>query len=134
MFETSGISQQTATAKKESGITSGVAIQAIGDLQSDRLSIASIGYEGFFVDSAKRAIEQMKQIYQDDQSYTVSVPHKNKLITLDWDDVNIQEDAYIMQAQAISSMPRLYPGKLNYVNVLHQMRSYSPLPSHPSSF
>ena len=47
-FETIGISQQTAAAQKQPGLTSGAAINAVDDIQSDRLSGPSIRLRRFF--------------------------------------------------------------------------------------
>ncbi len=132
-FEISGISQQTASAKKDAGLTSGVAIQAVSDIQSDRLSIASACYEDFVLDSGKRGIEQMKQIYKDNEdAYSVRTWNRGKVITLDWDDVNLEDDAYIMRAMPVGGNLNSYSGKLDRVNTYLQMRSISTIPG--SSF
>ncbi len=126
-FEISGISQQTASAKKEKGLTSGVAIQAVADIQSDRLSIPSIGFEFFFLDSAKRSIEQMKELFEEnDDEYQVRVVQGGKAVMIDWNDVNLVDDAFTLRVEPINSMPKLYPGKLDYVNMLLQAGTIAP--------
>ena len=125
-FQVIGISQQSATGVKQPGITSGTAINAVDDIQSDRLSIASLSYEDVFPETAKIAIALMQEIVEDEGDYSVTYPNRGALTAMHWSEMEIDDDDYVLQANAVSSLPKTVPGKLQYIADMQAMGVLSP--------
>lgn len=127
-FETIGISQQTAAAKKDSGLTAAVAINAVDDIQSDRLSDPSLAFEELFVDDAKLAICLMKEIVEDEGDYEVRYPGDGGLHSMHWKEISddLDDDDYVLQPNSVSGLPRQIPGKLQYITDLQSMGVIAP--------
>lgn len=127
-YEIIGIGQQAASGVKQPGITAAVAVEAVDNIQDDRLSDPSLAYEELFVDDAKLAIALMKEISDEDGDYEVSLPGRSGLEVAHWKEVSedLDDDAYVLQANSVSSLPKQVPGKLQYLTDLQAMGVLAP--------
>lgn len=105
-FEQAGVSQLTATAQKPAGLDSGAALREYNDIQSDRFMTIGQRYEDFFLQLARLSIATVKSIAKHG-SYRVKVPSKGKFIEeIDWKDVNLPDDSYVLKCFPVSSLPQ----------------------------
>jgi hypothetical protein len=111
-FEQAGISQLSAQAKKPDGLDSGKALREYNDIESDRFTTVGQAYEQFYLDLAKLSIEQAREIYEDDKNFEVRVPGKKFIQTIDWKDIDLSEDQYVMKVYPVSSLPNDPAGRL----------------------
>ncbi len=112
-FEQAGVSQLQAAAQKPAGLDSGVAMREYNDIASDRFMTIGQGYERFFLDLAKLSIATVKDITKGHGSYKVKVPSKEKFIDeVDWKDVNLSEDQYVLKCFPVSSLPQEPAGRM----------------------
>lgn len=127
-FQVIGIGQQASAGIKQPGLTAAVAIEAVDDIQADRLAIPSLAYEEMFVDDARLAIALMKEIVEEEGDYEVQFPSKGGLYSMHWNDISddLDEDAYVLQANSVSSLPKQVPGKLQYITDLQSMGVIAP--------
>jgi hypothetical protein len=115
-FEQSGVSQLSAASVKPPGLDSGVAMREYNDIQSDRFMRFGQRYEEFFLDLARLAIMTVKDITKGGRSYKVKVPLRgNAMKEVDWKDVNLTDDEYVMRAFPISSLPQDPAGRMQTV-------------------
>jgi len=115
-FEQAGISQLSAAAKKPDGLDSGKALREFNDIESDRFMTVGQAYEQFFLDLARLSIEEGKAIAAESKgSYEVTVPGRKFLETIDWKEIDLKEDQYVMKCYPVSSLPNDPAGRLQTV-------------------
>lgn len=113
-FEQSGVSQLSATSQKPDGLNSGKALREFNDIESDRFMTVGQAYESYFLDLSELSVATVKDIAEDTgkKSYSVNVPGKKWLETVDWKDVNLKDSQYVMQCYPVSSLPNTPEGRL----------------------
>jgi hypothetical protein len=111
-YEQAGVSQLAASSLKPEGLNSGRAIREYNDIQTDRLSVPSKSYEQMFMDVARLSIETVKMIAAKQKGYEVRVPGKKSVARVDWKDIKLNDDDYVMQCYPISSLPSDPAGRL----------------------
>lgn len=118
VYEQFGVSQLSATAQKPAGLDSGKAIREYQDIESERFMVVGQNYERYFMDLAKLAVEEMREISEDNPKYDyeVRVPGKRSADTINWRDVSLDEDDYVMKIYPISSLPSDPEGQLSTIS------------------
>lgn len=125
-FEQVGVSQLSAAAKKPAGLDSGKALREMNDIESDRFQVIGQAYEEFYLDLAKLAIGVAKEIYERDGKYSVNTPGKKFLETIDWKDIKLEDDEYVMKCFPISSLPQDPAGRLQTITEYMQAGFITP--------
>lgn len=125
-YKTCGVSEQSAAAQKQPGITSAVAINAVDDLQSDRLAVPSLDYESFIVDVSRRCIETAKEIVEDEKHYEVQVRKGNSMESIDWADLDPEDKDYTLEIDPVNGLTKALPGKLQMVSQLQAIGVIAP--------
>lgn len=125
-FEQFGISQLSAESKKPAGLNSGKALREFNDIESDRFMVVGQQYERLFLDTTRLMVECAKDIYEDDKSFSVKVPGKKFIETIDWKDVDMEEDEYVMQIFPVSSLPSDPAGRLQTIQEYAQAGFLNP--------
>lgn len=125
-YEQAGISQLAASSLKPDGLNSGRALREYNDIQTDRFATVSKSYENMFMDVARLSIEVIKMIAERDGEYKVRVPNKKGVELLDWADINLSEDDYVMQCFPVSSLPSDPAGRLATIQEYAQAGFLSP--------
>jgi hypothetical protein len=125
-YEQAGISQLAASSLKPDGLNSGRALREYNDIQTDRFATVSKSYENMFMDVARLSIEVIKMIAERDGGYEVRVPNTKTVQTLDWADIKLNEDDYVMQCFPVSSLPSDPAGRLATIQEYAQAGFLSP--------
>ena len=119
-YEISGVSQLAAQSKKPAGLESGVALREFQDIESERFVIISQKYEQLFLDAARQMIGLAREIVDRGEEYKV-VSHGDKEIEqIDWRDVNLKEEQYVMKIYPTSLLPTTPAARLQSVVDLSQ--------------
>jgi hypothetical protein len=104
-FELTGMSEASASSRKEAGVTSGVALRTLADMQTERFSIVYGEYEGqMSVVMARHQIACTRELAQDDPDLSVSWPGGKFFESLKWSDVSLEEDMYVMQPYSVNGL------------------------------
>ncbi len=111
-FEQVGVSQLSAASTKPAGLDSGKALREFNDIESDRFQTIGQAYETFYMDIAKLAIDTAKEIFARDGKYEVKMPGKKFLETIDWKEIKLEDDEYVMKVFPVSSLPQDPAGRL----------------------
>jgi hypothetical protein len=114
-FEQEGVSQLNANAQKPAGLDSGKALRTYDDLGSDRLIVLGQNYEQLYMDCARLSISIAKDIYDRKGHYEVKFPGSRFIESIDWADINLEEDEYVMKIFPISSLPQDPAGRLQTI-------------------
>lgn len=125
-FALYGVNAQVAAGTKEAGTTSAVAIRESLDVQTARFAVLAQRWENLHLSIAKIAIDVARDIYADDKEMQVSAPGTALLETIDWKDVNLEEDEFVIQAYPTSLLPTTPQGRIDRVNELVAAGIWSP--------
>lgn len=98
-YEFGGVSQLSAQSKKPAGITSGVALQTLEDVESERHNVTVQAYIHGFVELAEIAVE----VFPKDADI---LPPALGRASLKWGDVKKQKDAFRIQFSAGSALAK----------------------------
>lgn len=82
-----GISQMSAQSQKPSGIQSGIALQTMDDIETERFHVFARSAESAVLEVARRYVDCAKRIAEKHGELSVSVPMKGGLLNLEWKDV-----------------------------------------------
>lgn len=125
-YEQAGVSQLSAASLKPEGLNSGRAIREYNDIQTDRLHTPAKSYENMFMDVARLSIEVIKMIAAEKGGYEVRVPGKKSVQSIDWKDIKLTDDEYVMQCFPVSSLPSDPAGRLQTIQEYAQAGFLSP--------
>lgn len=110
-FEISGISQLNATGQKPAGLNSGAAQRAYQDIQTERFLEIGQAYEEFVIEVARQVIRCAKKI---GGKYRVKAVDKGGFEAIDWSEVDLDEDSYVIRVYPTSLLPTTPSGKLSW--------------------
>jgi hypothetical protein len=110
-FEVSGISQLNATGQKPAGLDSGEAQRVYQDIQTERFLEVGQAYEELVVEAAKQVIRCAARI---GTGYKVRAVEKAGYETIDWSDIDLDEDSYVIRVFPTSLLPTTPAGKIQW--------------------
>lgn len=94
-YEISGISQMSATSRKEQGVTAGVAIRTLADMETERFAIVFKKYEtACAVEAARQIVACNDEIGAANDNYSLSWRGDAALRKYRWNDVKLPEESY----------------------------------------
>jgi len=124
--EQAGVSQLAASSLKPEGLNSGRAIREYNDIQQDRLHVPAKSYETMYMDVARLSIEVIKMIAAEEKGYEVRVPGRKSIERIEWKDIKLTDDDYVMQCYPVSSLPSDPAGRLATIQEYAQAGFLSP--------
>jgi hypothetical protein len=118
-YEITGVSMLSAQSKKPAGLNSGVAMREYQDIESERFQLAGQRWEDFFCDCARMTIAFTKEL-DEKIDVSVKVGTGKYAETIEWKEVDLDEDKYVMRVFPTSILPTTPAGKLQTVQELMQ--------------
>lgn len=118
-YEITGISQLSASSQKPAGLNSGVALREYQDIESDRFQMTAQRFEKSFLDAAKIVIEFTKDMAKTEK-LSIKVADSGSMKTIKWNEIDLDEDKYLMRVFPTSLLPTTPAGKLQTVSELVQ--------------
>lgn len=118
-YEISGISQLSASSQKPQGLNSGVALRAYEDIQTERFIEVGQAFEEFVLDIARLCIRKAKTLAKG-KSFKVKTTSKDMMEVIDWADVDLDEEAYVMKVFPTSMLPSTPSGRLQWAQDMIQ--------------
>lgn len=125
-YQSEGISQLAASSQKPSGLTSGEALRAYEDNQTDRFADLSKRYDNFFTDLVYQEIDKAVDIAKRDGKYETVYPNRNGTKEIDLPNIKQLEDPFIVQCYDSSSLPKDPAGRLQKVTEMMQAGLVTP--------
>lgn len=120
-FEVVGISQLAAQSVKPAGLNSGKALRTYDDLESERFQTVEKDYQSQFINAAHIMIDLVKEIAEENGGvFSLKVPGKKFLDTIDWQDVHLENDQYMMQIFPTNALSKDPAARLQEVQELLQ--------------
>ena len=125
-YELVGISELNAQGVKPAGLNSGRALREMDDIGSDRFTTIAQNDERAMVELGRLAIVTAREISEEEGGYEVKVPGSRFLRTIDWKEIDLDDDAYVMQCFPVSSLPSDPAGRLETIQEYAQAGFISP--------
>lgn len=125
-YQQCGVSQLGASSVKPLGVDSGKALRTLDDIEADRSLSNGQRLEEFFVEIARQAVDVTKDIFKSKKTMKVIFPSSTFIETIDWKDINLKEDEYVLKAFPVSSLPEDPAGRLQTVQEYAQAGWVSP--------
>lgn len=125
-YEITGISQLAAQSQKPAGLNSGVALQTYSDIETERFLVVAREYEEFFLEAARQTIRLMRRVAKEERSYLVRYAGSRMLEEIEWADVDIDEDAYVMKCYPTNALATSPAARLSQVQDLLRSQLIDP--------
>jgi hypothetical protein len=126
-YDQAGISQLSATSEKPAGLNSGAALREYGDIESDRFQVVGQSYEELHMDLARMTVATARRIYDRTGELSVDVPGRSFIETIDWGEVSLEDDQFVLQMFPVSSLPSDPAGRLQTVTEYVQAGFIDPM-------
>lgn len=117
-WDSVGISQVSAAARREQGIESAVAIRTLNDTKAGRQLQKAQRYEQAFVDLAHQYVWRMKELSEVHPDVTVTWPGKSILNEVKWSDADPADHTFFTQVAPASNLPNDPAGRQQMVQEL----------------
>jgi hypothetical protein len=113
-FQITGVSETGAAAMRPAGLQSGRAIRVNAELQSKRFVNWGKAFQDFYLEVSAQIVRLMRRLAKDNPSVEVVYHDEKKrhIERIEWGKVELDEDAYVLQAFPVSSLPSTPAGKL----------------------
>jgi hypothetical protein len=111
-YEIAGVSQLSASSQKPAGLNSGRALRVYSDVQSKRFLRFGREFEEFHVEIARQIVGVMRRLSSDDKAYEVVYQGKTHVERIEWSEVALEEDTYVLKAFPTSMLPNTPAGRL----------------------
>lgn len=120
-YEIVGISQFAAHSEKPAGLDSGKALREYADIETERFQSVSTRYQQMFIDASRIYIDMARDLYEkQDKNLKVLVKGRKFLETIEWKEVDIEEDKYLLDIFPISALSQHPSGRLQDIQELMQ--------------
>lgn len=104
-FRQEGVSQMDAASVKPLGLNSGKALREFDRVAEDRQLWLGQKLEAFGIETGHQCIDVVKDIYKDKKSYKTIWPGVNLMEQIDWKDVALDREEYVLKAFPKSTLP-----------------------------
>lgn len=125
-FEIAGISQLNASGQKPAGLDAAVALREYQDIQTERFLDVGTRDEDCVLDAARLTVKAIKKLAASGGGYSVMSPGKNAMELIDYADIDIEDDSYIVQVYPTSSIPSSFAGKVQWVETMRDLGQVPP--------
>jgi hypothetical protein len=119
-FQETGISQLSAQSKKPAGLDSGVALREFQDIETERFVLVGEAWQDLHLDLAYILIALQRDLEESGEKQKVKVKGKGFIETINWKDVDMEDDKFIMSAFPTNFLPRTPEGQLQFTQELVQ--------------
>lgn len=128
-YQQEGVSTMNATGEAPMGVDSGKAMRTLNEISDDRFTFMQQELEQFNLEIARQAIEVVKDIYKDKGTYKICFPDTQFMETIDWKDIQLDEEQYTLKAFPTSSLSDDLTGRLAEIQELTQANMIDPATS-----
>jgi len=125
-FERIGLNQGTAQAMVPTGVESAVAMREVSQRQDSRFSIQAQRYEEWYKEVGRKFIDCASELYHSGTTLKTNYAAKNLIETIDWKDVDMEEERFGMSVEAASIFSMSAAARLQSVTELAQVGVIGP--------
>lgn len=119
-FAQEGVSQMSAASQKPAGLNSGVALREYQDVESDRFQLQGQRYEQSFLADSEKVIAMTKELSENGTKVSVMLGGYANAERIEWSEVDMDADKYVLKAFPASILPTTPAGKLQTIQEMMQ--------------
>jgi len=119
-YEIIGVSSLSAQSQKPSGLDAAVALREFNNIESERFMSVGIRYEQAFMDASSLILSLAKDLYDQNGEFSIKVKGNSFIETINWEDVNMEDDKYMMEVFPTSALSSTPAARLQDVTELMQ--------------
>lgn len=105
-YQMSGISALSAGGEKPAGLNSGESIREFDGLQQDRFAALAKRYQNVYPDLSYLMLDEAQEIVEETGKYTTVFPGKDGTREVDFKQIGLLKDTYVIQCYEESSLPK----------------------------
>lgn len=120
-YDMNGISQMSASQRKEPGVDAAVAMETLNDIKSVRFMPKARAYELLFVDIGEMLIYGASDLSAAVPSLTARFPGKSHVEEIRWSDIEADLERGVIRVAPVSSMSRDPAQRLQIIEQLVNM-------------
>lgn len=121
MTEMSGASAMSVANQKPGGVTSGIALQTLDDVEAEGFLAMHRAFAAWHVEIAKLAIRACAAVAEENPKFAVRVMGKGRAETIRWRDVAMDEDEYEIRVMPTSQFARDFAARIDQAEKLLQL-------------
>lgn len=121
MTEMSGASAMSVANQKPGGVTSGIALQTLDDVEAEGFLAMHRAFQTWHVDIARLAIRACAVVAEENPKFAVRVMGKGRAQTIRWRDVAMDEDEYEIRVMPTSQFARDFAARIDQGEKLLQL-------------
>lgn len=119
-WDSIGVSQVSAAARREPGIESGVGQRTLNDTKAGRQLPKAKRYEQAFVALANQHVWRLEELYEEDKDFAVQWSGKNMLRSLKWADARVKGEEFTVTVTPSSALPHDPAGRQESVSDMYK--------------
>ena len=119
-YQSEGVSELSAGAKKPGGLDAAVALREYSDIESERHVLLGQALEQAYLDLAALDVMLAKELFARGVDMVVQAPDTDTARQIKWSDVDLDEDRAVMRRYPTSSLPSTPAAKKAFVTELVQ--------------
>lgn len=129
-WERLGLSQISAAARREQGISSGIAIMTLNDTKAGRQLPKAKRYEDSFPELGQQYVYRLREIAKssdrEKRALIIKLPGRRLMADMEWDKADIDDDRYSVTLGAASAVPHDPAGRQQWVATMFEAGLISP--------
>lgn len=119
-WDTIGISQVSAAARREQGVSSGIAMMTLNDTKAGRQLVKAQRYEQAFVDLAHQYVWRLRELSAEHPDLLIQWAGKRLIQGIKWEDADVEDDQFSVSVAPASALPHDPAGRQQMVSELYQ--------------
>ena len=121
-----GISALSARSEKPAGLNSGKALREFYDIETERFAAFGRAWEQLHIDISQDLLEVAKEVQEKYGTYSILSPDPKGCEVIDFKEIDMDRDAYVIQVYPTSQLPKDPEGRLEYVQELISTQMIDP--------
>ena len=126
IYELSGVAEHAANATVPKGLETGAAVREFNETPALRFAIHGIALEEWYMECARQYVELARDIYKREGKLTTVWKVRNYAKTIDFGQIDLAEDGYVMSIAPSSLLGRTPAGKKQQITDFIQAGMMSP--------
>jgi hypothetical protein len=119
-WDSIGISQVSAAARREQGVQSGIAMMTLNDTKAGRQLVKAQRYEQAYVDLAHQYVWRLRELAAEHPDLIVQFAGKKLIREIKWTDADVEDDMFSVTVGASSALPHDPAGRQQMVSEMFQ--------------
>lgn len=115
-YQKAGMNELFSQGQKPAGVTAAVAMREMDDIETARFALVAQSYEDSYVDLSQQYVDCAREIMEHGgKSLSVKAPARDFMQKINWEDVDMDNDMFVIQRFPASILPNRPEGRLQKV-------------------